>query len=116
MVAAPARAPRPPSTTLRIEPAPAPDGHATGGADARPVRIGGRRVADVRLRDASIQDAMRLLADVGGFGLVVDPEIEARVSVDLQRVDPFVALVTLADTNGAQVDVRDGLVVVRKRK
>ena len=117
--------PEPPRRSVQTvvieEPArPTEDATLAGGGSAPIGRAGrgarGRRgVRDVHLRDASVQDAMRLLADVGGFALVVDSELEGSVSLDLGAVDPLAALVAIAETKGALVEVQGGVVVVKKK-
>jgi hypothetical protein len=84
----------------------APLGAITG---ARPGQ--GRRV-DIALRGASLQDALRFFADAGHFSLVVEGSLGGVVDVELVDVDPYEALVLVAQAKGASVSVQAGTVVV----
>jgi len=104
-------APSPPRTLAAAGPvtlgAPAPKPEP-----ARPPR---RPRVSVNLKDADLPDALRLLAEVGGFGVVVESDVAGTVSVRLSEVDPFEALETLAQANGAEARYERGIVVVRRR-
>jgi hypothetical protein len=89
------------TTTLRDPPAP----------PSRPRR--GRRV-DVSFRGADMADAFQLLADAGGFNVVVEDGLAGHVSATLHGVDAYDALVSLAEANGARVAYDGAVVVVKK--
>lgn len=105
------QAPTPPRTLAAAGPvivgAPAPKSEP-----ARPPR---RARVSVNLKDADLPDALRLLAEVGGFGVVVESDVAGTVSARLSEVDPFEALEALAQANGAEARYERGIVVVRRR-
>ena len=90
--------------TVHIEPPPAPP--------ARP--RASRRVA-LALQHADLSNAMQLLADAGHFNLVLESGLSGQVSASLVDVEPYEALVALADANGARVEYENRIVVVRRR-
>jgi hypothetical protein len=107
------------SQAILIEPAVgsavgAPD-HTTAEGRSGPPRRGARRV-DVSLRGANLPDALRLLAEAGRFDLVVDGDLGGTVTIDLYRVEPYEALVLMAEAKGAEVARHGNLVIVRPRR
>lgn len=90
--------------TVHIEPPPAPP--------ARP-RVT-KRLA-VEFQRADLVNAMQLLADAGHFNLVLESGLAGLVSASLFDVEPYEALVALAEANGAAVEYENRIVVVRKR-
>ncbi len=86
------------------EPAPPPE-------PTRPRKRG--RVA-VSLNGADLENACRLLADAGKFNLVVQSGLTGTVSATLDGVDPYDALVAIAEANGAEVRFERGIVIVRR--
>ena len=74
-----------------------------------------RSHVDVRFQRADIKQAFQFLADTGQFNLVLDDTLSGQVSARLLGVDPYDALVTLAEANGAQVRYERRIVVVRRR-
>ncbi|MCC6558309.1 MAG: hypothetical protein IT372_35660 [Polyangiaceae bacterium] len=86
------------------EPAPPPE-------PTRPRKRG--RVA-VSLNGADLENACRLLADAGRFNLVVQSGLTGTVSATLDGVDPYDALVAIAEANGAEVRFERGIVIVRR--
>lgn len=85
-------------------------------AQAPPVRRAraGKRV-DVRVADARLGEALRLLSELGGAGVVLEGKLDARVSFDLRAVDPFDALYAVAEAHHASVRRERGLFVVSSR-
>ena len=77
--------------TVHIEPPPAPP--------ARP--RASKRVA-LALQHADLGNAMQFLADAGHFNLVLESGLGGQVSASLVDVEPYEALVALADANGAR--------------
>lgn len=77
--------------------------------------LGRRERVTVRFAEAELGEALRLLADAGGFALVVDGELRGRVTADLRRVRPYSALISLAETHGARVERRGSIVLVTPR-
>ncbi len=75
----------------------------------RPRRVGRR---DIKLHHARLDNAFRLLANVGKFNLVVQGDFTKTVSLALRRVEPYDALLALAQSNQARVELRDNIVVV----
>lgn len=72
---------------------------------------GGRRV-DIDLVKAPFDDAVRLLADTGRFNVVVEAPGASPVTVRLSGVDPFDALIVIAEARGLEVRFERGIVVV----
>jgi hypothetical protein len=95
-----------PPEVRRIRPHRAPDGRP-------PVR---RSRIDASFAGADLTDALRLLADAGGLALVVGEGVQGTVDIDLRAVDPFDAMVALAEAHGASVSVRGRIVVVSARR
>lgn len=103
-----------PSVTL----APAEDRFATKAISsapppppARPPRVGKRNIV---LHNARIDNAMRMLAKVGRFNLVVQGEIADTVSVDLKGVEPYDAALAIAESKRVTLRYRDGIVIVSR--
>ncbi len=67
---------------------------------------------DVRLHQARLDDAVRLLAHEGDFNVVIQGDLPQTVTVDLRNVDPYEALLVLTETHGVQVQYRNGIVTV----
>ena len=59
--------------------------------------------------------AFQFLADAGRFNLVTAEGLSGKVSATLRGVDPYDALVSLAEANGAMVQFDRQIVVVKKR-
>jgi hypothetical protein len=70
---------------------------------------------DVSFQKAEMANAFQLLADAGRFNLVMQEGVGGHVSATLKRIDPYDALVALAEANGVAVRYEAGVVVVRKR-
>lgn len=87
------------------DPAPPPE-------PARPARRGRVRVS---FHQADLENALSFLADAGRFNLVVESGLAGSVSATLRDVDPYDALVTIAQANGAEVQYERRIVVVRRR-
>lgn len=77
--------------------------------------LGRRQRVTVRFADAEMGEALRLLAEAGGFALVVDGQLPGRVNADLRSVRPYEALVALAQARGARVERRGVIVIVTPR-
>lgn len=78
-------------------------------ARGRPPR---RRRIDVELLRAPFADAVRFLAESGGFDVIVEAPSATDVTVSLHGVDPFDALELIAETKGLAVRMRHGVVIV----
>ena len=111
-----------PSRTLDIPgPAPAqpaPDrwsvrriGGAPAGHDgaSRPRRT---KKIDIDLVAAPFEDVARLLSDAGRFNVVVESPAPGPVTVRLMDIDPYDALVVIAESRGVDVRYRSGVVIV----
>lgn len=77
--------------------------------------LGRRERVTVRFANAELEEALRLLADAGGFAMVADGDLAGRVNADLRQVRPYEALVSLAEAHGARVERRGAIVVVTPR-
>ena len=77
-------------------------------------RGGPRRVGlrDVRLHGARLDDAFRALAVAGRFHLVVPEPLSQPIDLELVRVEPYDALLVLAEAHGLWVSYRRGVVIV----
>ena len=80
----------------------------------RPTPKGPRRVGrrDVRLHGARLDDAMRALAVAGRFHLVVPEPLSQPIDLELVRVEPYDALLVLAEAHGLSVSYQRGVVIV----
>jgi len=102
-----ARPQAPPSQTVRIVEAPPVDP-----LDEMLGARGRRRLRDLSLRDASVGDALRLFATMGGFNVVCGDELAGRrVTVQLRDVSLRAAFRTVLAAAGAGVTVVGGEVV-----
>lgn len=81
----------------------------------RAPRPGGRGRVDVSFQGADMVNAFQFLADAGRFNLVMQDGLTGKVSATLRGVDPYDALVSLAEANGATVKYDRSIVVVSKR-
>ncbi len=77
-------------------------------------RPGRGRKVDVDFAEADLPNAMQFLADAGGFNLVLEEGLTGRVSARLHGVEPYDALVALAEAHGAEVSYERRIVVVRR--
>jgi type II secretory pathway component HofQ len=73
-----------------------------------------RRTRDIRFHRASLANAARLLGEAGDFDVVVADDVGGEVSLDLRRVDPYLALVAIANARGAVVERQGRMVIVRR--
>lgn len=105
----------PASVTIAGERADAPDRVASRRvAPDPPPRRRSRRI-DVHLHGATLMDALRFLAEAGGFGLVIDDALTTPVSLDLVRADPRGAFDALAQAHGVEVIWSGDVAIVRAR-
>jgi hypothetical protein len=82
--------------------------------DAAP-RPRGRSRVDVSFQGADMVNAFQFLAEAGRFNLVMQDGLGGKVSATLRGVDPFDALVSLAEANGATVRYDREIVVVSRK-
>ena len=68
---------------------------------------------DVRLRDADLANALRMLADAARVPIVIDGDLAGTVTLELRRVDPLQAIALIAAAHGARADRVGPSVVVR---
>jgi hypothetical protein len=73
-------------------------------------RTRGRR--DIQLHQARLDNALRMIAQEGGFNLIVESDLAAPVTVELRAVDPWDALVALAEAHGVAVRYENGIAIV----
>jgi hypothetical protein len=78
-------------------------------ARARPAKVGRR---NIQLHQARLDNALRMLAKEGGFNLVVNGDLAQPISIDLKNVDPYEALLAIAQANGVAVDYNGNIVIV----
>ena len=84
-------------------------GPKTSSSPSRPRPVGPR---DIRLSASRLDNACRLLAEVGRFDLVVDRPLPQTVSLNLQSVEPYDALLAIARSQGLLVRYSKGFVYV----
>jgi hypothetical protein len=89
--------------------------HHIAAPPERAPRPGGRARVDVSFQGADMVNAFQFLADAGRFNLVLSEGLSGKVSATLRGVDPYDALVSLAEANGARVRYDRDIVVVSKR-
>lgn len=78
---------------------------------ARPRRV---KSVDIDLVAAPFDEVARLLADAGHFNVVVEAPGASAVTVKLRDVEPYDALVAIAQVRGIDVHYRAGVVIVGK--
>jgi len=78
-------------------------------AGARPKRT---KLVDIDLVRAPFDEAARLLSDAGRFNVVVEAPSASAVTVRLKAIEPYDALVVLAEARGLSVRFEHGVVVV----
>lgn len=78
-------------------------------------RVGarGRRPIDVSFERAPLAQALQVLADAAGVGLVVAEGVEGEVSLTLRRVQPLEAMRALAEAHGVSLTFVGGNVIAR---
>lgn len=109
-----AEAPSAPPAARTLSPLAAGPVHIAAPEPAPPrPRLGSH--VDIRFQRADIKNAFQFLADAGQFNLVLDDTLSGQVSARLLGVDPYDALVSLAEANGASVRYERRMVVVRRR-
>lgn len=86
--------------------------HIGGGGESARGRPPRRRKIDVELLRAPFPDAVRFLAESGGFDVVVEAPSATDVTVSLHGVDPYDALELIAEAKGLAVRTRHGVVIV----
>jgi hypothetical protein len=82
---------------------------------AEPTRPRRRPLVDVSFQRSDMASAFQLLADAGGFNLVMAGGLAGQVSATLRRIDPFDALKAVAEANGVEVRYEGQVVVLKKR-
>lgn len=76
---------------------------------ARPKRT---KLVDIDLVRAPFDETARLLSDAGRFNVVVEAPSASAVTVHLKSIEPYDALLILAEARGLAVSYRRGVVVV----
>jgi hypothetical protein len=66
---------------------------------------------DVHLRGARLDTALQTLAKLSGYGVVIESELPTPVTLELESVEPYDALVALAEAHDVDV-ARDGDVLI----
>ncbi len=74
-----------------------------------------RRSVDVDLAGAPFEDVARMLADVGGFGLVLEAPGAGTVQASLRRVDAWEALEAICHAKGLDLRYQGGIAIVKSR-
>lgn len=85
---------------------------ATEQRAARPKRT---KAVDIDLVRAPFDETARLLSDAGRFNVVVEAPSASAVTVHLKAIEPYDALLILAEARGLEVSYRRGVVVVTSR-
>lgn len=80
---------------------------------ARPKRT---KHVDIDLVRAPFDETARLLSDAGRFNVVVEAPSASAVTVHLKSIEPYDALLILAEARGLEVSYRRGVVVVTDAK
>lgn len=93
----------------------ASDAAAERDACARGTKWRGHRI-DLDLKDASLPDVFRFLADVGRVNVVVADDVTGRVTLRLERVPWDQVLCTIAATKQLDVTVDGGVLLVMRRR
>jgi hypothetical protein len=102
----------PAAVSVIRHPAARPATRAREHRTSRPARS--HRRVDVRFAHADLVNALRFLADEARVQLVVDEGVGGTVTLALRDVDPYQALVAIAEAHGARVEPAHGFVVVRR--
>jgi type IV pilus assembly protein PilQ len=71
---------------------------------------------DLDLKDADVHDVFRLLSDVAHVNLVVSDDVAGKVTLRLKRVAWDLAACSIAASHGLELDVRDNILLVKKRR
>jgi hypothetical protein len=82
---------------------------------AEPSRPRRRAPVDVSFHRSDMASAFQLLAEAGGFDLVMGEGLTGQVSATLRGIDPYDALRAMAEANGVEVRYDGRVVLVRKR-
>ena len=69
---------------------------------------------DLDVKGADVHDVMRLLADVGNINIVVSDEVQAKVTLKLERVPWDQVACTIAALYKLDVTVHANVVLVKK--
>jgi hypothetical protein len=77
----------------------------------RPRRVGKR---DIRMRNARLDNALRALAEIGRFNLVMHESHSEPVTLELRKVEPYDALLALAEARGMSIRYRRDIVIVSR--
>jgi hypothetical protein len=102
----------PPDAPSRTIALPARETRTIAERPATPRRPSVHRKIDLNLKQAKTGDALGLIADAGGFDVVLDGDLSAPVTVSLHRVDAFDALLVVAEAQGLGVTLERGVVMV----
>jgi hypothetical protein len=83
-------------------------------ADERPSAARPKRTkrVDIDLVRAPFDETARLLSDAGRFNVVVEAPSASAVTVHLKSIEPYDALVVLAEARGLSIRFEHGVVVV----
>ncbi len=90
---------------------------ATAHADKPLCRPGAKhrgKALDLDVKDADVQDVLRLLADVGNVNIVIADEVRGNVTLHLKRVAWDAAACTIASMHKLRINVADNIVLVTK--
>lgn len=87
------------------------------GEEAPPATLAGRggALVDIDVKDADVQDVLRLIADVGHVSIVVAGEVSGRVNMRLRRVPWRQALDAVTSTKGLAVAGEGNVLVISPR-
>lgn len=100
-------APRLPEGLVRLAPT------STSPSDPATIPPARRGKRDVRLRDARLDDALRMLAEAANLGLVLPEPLTQPIRLELRAVDPVDVIEMLAASHGLEVRWQGRVLVVR---
>jgi type IV pilus assembly protein PilQ len=70
---------------------------------------------DLDVKDADVQDVLRLVADAGKINLVVSDDVKGRVTLSLRRAPWDAIACTIGALHHLSLIVQDNILLVRKR-
>lgn len=93
-----------------------PQGTVPPPAPAMPTSSGKPRIKRLTVRNADLQDVLRLIASQTGINMVTSPDVFGRVSLSLGEMDVEQALEVILSTQGLGFEVRGTTYVVRRAR
>jgi len=69
---------------------------------------------DLDVKDADVQDVLRMLADVGNVNIVIAEEVRGKVTLRLKRASWDAAACTIASMHKLRIDLDGNILLVTK--